>query len=111
MIIEKLSYTNGEKVAEIISGIVTIGAVGGYITLFSLGKISGNTPILIVCSLILYAVLTFCSVCPQHANIFTHPEKQSEKKLRITRRVCVAIKIIFIGLIFAMEMLGLTNPI
>lgn len=108
--IEKLSYTNGEKTAEIIGGIVTLGAVGGYITLFSLGKLSGNTPVLIVCSLILYAVLTFCSVCPQHANIFTHPEKQSEKKLRITRCVCIAVKIILVGLIFAMELLGLTNP-
>lgn len=107
MIIEKLSYTNGEKVAEIISGIVTIGAVGGYITLFSLGKISGNTPILIVCSLILYAVLTFCSVCPQHANIFTHPEKYSENTFRVTRRVCLALKIAFCAGLCVFPLIGI----
>ncbi len=100
---KKVVYTKGEKVAEIISGVVTVGAVGGYIALFALGKISGVSMILIVVSLILYTAFTLCSAFPGFTNIAMNPEKCTEKNLRSIRRGCIAAKIIFVGLMFAMS--------
>ncbi len=103
---KKVAYTGGEKTAEIISGVVTVGAVGGYIALFALGKTSGVAMILIVVSLILYTAFTLCSAFPGFTNIAMNPEKCTEKNLRTIRRGCISAKLILIGLMFAMEMVG-----
>lgn len=104
MIIEKLPLTNGEKVAEIISGVLTVGSVAGYVLLMSTGAISGVAVIMIVVSLILYTACTICSFFPQHTNIAMNPEKCSEKKLRLIRRGCITAKIILVALMFVTQL-------
>ncbi len=97
---EKVNYTKGELTAEILAGIVTAGAVAGYIALFSLDKATGVAVILIVVSLILYVSLTLCSAFPQHTNVAMNPEKSSDKKLHTIRRGCIIAKIVVVGLLF-----------
>lgn len=104
MIIEKLPLTKGEKVAEIVSGELTIGSVVGYVVLMSTGVISGVAVIMIVLSLIWYTAFTICSLFPQHTNIAMNPEKCSEKRLRSIRRGCIAANIIFVALMFATQL-------
>lgn len=107
--IEKLPYTNGEKAAEIISCVVTAGAVGGYIVLFALGKTTETTGaaiMMIPVTLILYGVCTLCSTAPQHTNVFTRPENASEKQLRIARRAFILGKILFVAAMFAVTAVG-----
>lgn len=107
MKIEKLTYTNGEKTAEIASGIAAAGGIAGLLIMVSLGRIDGDNVIIALCVGISYAVLTLCSVCPQHANLFTHPEKISEKRLRIARRVCIIAKIVVCAAFCVFPIIGI----
>lgn len=107
MKIEKLVYTNGEKAAEIASGIVAAGGIAGLLIMVGLGRIDGDNVIGALCVGILYAVLTLCSVCPQHANIFTHPEKYSEKTFRAIRRGCLIAKIVLCAAMCVLPLIGI----
>lgn len=106
MPIEKLSYTKGEKLAEIAAAVIAASSIAGYIVLMSMGRTSGAAVIHIVVSLILYTACTFCSVFPQHTNVAMNPEKCSEKKLRMIRHCCIAAKIVLIALLFAPTMIS-----
>ncbi len=106
MIIEKLSYTKGEKAAEIAAAALAACSVAGYVVLMILGKDSGAAMIMILATLILYAVCTLCSTMPQHTNVFTRPEKCSEKQLRYARRAFIIGKILFIASMFAVTAMG-----
>ena len=106
MIIEKLSYTKSEKIAEITAAAVTACSVTGYIALMVLEKVSGAAIIMILSTLILYAVCTLCSTMPQHTNVFTRPENCSEKQLRFARRAFIIGKILFIAAMFTVTALG-----
>ena len=55
----------------------------------------------------IYATLTLCSVCPQHANLFTHPEKISEERLRAARKICIAAKILFCAVMCVLPLIGI----
>lgn len=100
MVQEKLIYSKGEKIAEIAAAVIAACSVTGYIVLMAFGKVSGDAALMILATLILYGVLTLCSTMPQHANIFTHPERYTEKQFHYARRGCIAAKIILITLLF-----------
>lgn len=106
MPIEKLTYTKGEKIAEIAAAVIAVCSIAGYIVLMVFGKVSGAAIIMILVTLILYAVCTLCSTMPQHTNVFMHPEKCSEKQLRYARRGFIIGKILFIAAMFAVTVMG-----
>lgn len=107
MKIEKLTYTNGEKAAEIASGVIAIGGIAGLLIMSISGRIDGENIIMAVVVGILYATLTLCSVCPQHANIFTNPEKYSEKTFRAIRRGCLVAKIVLCAALCVLPLVGI----
>lgn len=106
MPIEKLTYTKGEKIAEIAAVVIAGCSVAGYIILMVSEKVSDIAMIMIPATLILYAVCTLCPTMPQHTNIFTHPEKCSEKQLRYARRGFIIGKILFIAAMFTVTAMG-----
>ena len=106
MIIEKLSYTKGEKIAEIAAAAIAAFSVAGYIVLMILEKVSGAAIIMILSTLILYGVCTLCSTMPQHTNVFTRPENCSEKQLRYARRAFIIGKILFVAAMFVVTAIG-----
>ena len=106
MIIEKLTYTKGEKIAEIAATVTALCSVAGYVVLMISEKVSGAAIILLLATLILYAICTLCSTMPQHTNVFTHPENCSEKQLRFARRAFIIGKILFIAAMFAVTAIG-----
>lgn len=106
MPIEKLTYTKGEKLAELAAAIIAVCSIAGYIAFIVLGKATGTAIIMIVVTLISYGICTLCSTMPQHTNVFTHPENCSEKQLRNARRAFIIGKIAFIAAMFAVTAMG-----
>jgi len=101
---DKLSYTKGERFAEIFSGALSAGFAAAMIVMTAGGIADGGNIILIVVMLIIYGVFTLCSVFPQHANIFSKPEKTSEKAFRKARISFIIAKIVFASAIFALSL-------
>ena len=106
MPIEKLIYSKGEKIAELAAAVVAEFSVAGYIVFMASGRASGVAIIMILVTLILYGVCTLCSTMPQHANVFTHPERCSEKQLRNARKGFIILKILFVAAMFVVTALG-----
>lgn len=106
MPIEKLTYTKGEKLAELAAALVAVCSVAGYVIFMALGRVSGVAIIMILLTFIIYAVCTLCSTMPQHTNVFTHPENCTEKQLRNARRAFIVGKILFIAAMFAVTAMG-----
>lgn len=107
MPIEKLTYTKGEKLAELAAAVIAVCGAAGYILLAAFGKASAGTAIIMsLMTLIIYGVCTLCSTMPQHTNVFTHPEKCTEKQLRNARRGFIAGKILFIAALLVVTALG-----
>ena len=110
MPIEKLSYTKGERFAEITAAVIAVCSAAGYIVLMALEKASAGEAILMILStLIVYGVCTLCSTMPQHTNVFLHPEKCSEKQLRNARKGFIIGKILFIAVMLAVTATGGIN--
>lgn len=107
MKIEKLTYTNGERAAEIAGGIIAMGGIAGLLTMTISGRIDGDNIIIALVVGILYATLTLCSVCPQHTNIAMNPEKLSEKNLRAIRRGCLIAKIVVCAALCVFPLIGI----
>ena len=97
MMKEKLTYSIGEKVFEILSALLAVGTTVGYVMM---AAEKGSSVILLVVSLIIYAALTLCSFFPQHTNIAYEPERCTERNLRLIRRGCIMAKIVLIALMF-----------
>lgn len=106
MTIEKLTYTKGERIAETAAAVIAAGSVAVCVVMMCTGNAPEAAPILILCSLIFYAVMTLSSVMPQHMNWFTHPEKATEKQLRNVRRGCILAKLVLIPLLFVVVAAG-----
>ena len=110
MPIEKLTYTKGERFAEIAAAVITACSAAGYIVLMALEKASAGEAILMILStLIVYGVCTLCSTAPQHTNVFTHPERCSEKQLRNARRGFIIGKMLFVAVMLAVASIGGIN--
>ncbi len=106
MPIEKLTYTKAERIAEIAAAVIAACSVAGYVVLMASGRVSGVAIIMILATLILYAVCTLCSAMPQHTNVFTHPENCTEKQLRYARRGFIIGKILFIAAMLVVTAMG-----
>lgn len=106
MPIEKLTYTKGEKLAELAAAIIAVCGIAGYIVFIALGKATGIAIIMILVTAIIYGICTLCSTMPQHTNVFTHPENCTEKQLRYARRAFIIGKIAFIAAMFAVTAMG-----
>lgn len=107
MKIEKLTYTKGEKAAEIAGGIIAMGGIAGLPTMTISGRIDGDNIIIALVVGILYATLTLCSAWPQHSNIAMNPEKLSEKNLRAIRRGCLIAKIVLCAALCVFPLIGI----
>lgn len=91
---DKLPYTKGEKIAEILSVIFCIISAAVQIMLFALG-ISGSGAIFTgIVTLVECAAFTFGSVYPQHTNLFEGKIKVTEQMFRSVRKQSIAIKFI-----------------
>lgn len=97
---DKLAYLKGERTAEIIVGILTAAVVAADIAFIA----SGALTIVIMATMILYGVLSVCSVWPQHTNIFDTRKTYAEKDFRKARRVCIAAKAVFTVALFPLSM-------
>ncbi len=106
MPIEKLTYTKGEKLAELAAAVIAACGIAGYVVLMVLGRVSGVAIIMILVTAIIYVICTLCSTMPQHTNVFTHPENCTEKQLRNARRGFIVGKIAFAAAMFAVTAMG-----
>lgn len=107
MKIEKLTYTKGEKAAEIAGGIIAMSGIAGLLIMTISGRIDGDNIIIALVVGILYATLTLCSAWPQHSNIAMNPEKLSEKNLRAIRRGCLIAKIVVCAAFCVFPLVGI----
>ncbi len=102
MILDKLPYTKGEKTAEIVCGAACGAILITELVLLILGKITSGAVVIIVASLVVYGILSGCSVYPQHTNVFTYPERQTEEKFHAARRALCWSRLILMAAMFAM---------
>ena len=103
---DKLSFTKGEKISEIVCAAMFAAFIAAYITLIAVGYLSGASIIMIVISGVMYAAWTTCSVYPQWTNLVSKPEDVSEQKLHKLRRGCLVTDYIFLILIFALSVIA-----
>lgn len=101
---DKLPYTKCEKIAEIASGALAAVMAAVIVALMVMGKTGGENIILLVCFLIAYSIFTLCSIYPQHTNLFSKPEKISEKGFRKARVGCIISKIVLMSVIFFLSL-------
>ena len=103
---DKLSFTKGEKTAEIICAAMFAVFFAAYITLIAVGYLTGASIIMIVISGVMYTAWTTCSVYPQWTNLVSKPEDVSENKLHKLRRSCLVADHLFLILIFAITVIA-----
>ena len=102
---DKVKYTKGEKVFEILCGAFAACTVAAMITLMALGIIDGGCIIILVSLLILYGILSLCAVYPQHTNLFSKPEKISEKGFHTARRALTIARFVFTAALFTLTLI------
>ena len=101
---DKLSYTKGERLAEIFCGAFAACIAAAMVVMMVLGATDGGNIILLVVLLIINGVFSLCSVYPQHTNIFSKPERISEKGFRTTRRAFIIAKAVFTAALFVLSL-------
>lgn len=104
-LIDKIPFTKGEKIAEIICAVLFGVFFAAYIVLIAMGYLTGASIIMIVISGVMYTIWTLCSIYPQWTNLVSKPEDMSEEKLHKLRRGCLAADYIFLVLIFAITII------
>lgn len=101
---DKLKYTKGEKMGEIICGICAGAFSAAEIAMMILGITDGGNIILLVVMLIVYGMFSLCGVYPQHTNLFNKPEQVSEKNFRRVRRGCIIGKAVLMTALFLLSL-------
>ena len=101
---DKLTYTHGEKIAEVACAGTGAVFTAAMITLMALGQTDGGNSILLVVLLIIYGLFTICSVFPQHTNLFDKPENISEASFRKARRGLIIAKMMLMAAIFVLSL-------
>lgn len=101
---DKLTYTKSEKISEIACGALAAAFAATMIMLMVCEITGGENIIFLVVLLIIYGIFTLCSVYPQHTNIFTKPEKISEKGFRAARRAFLIGKAVLMAAIFLLSL-------
>ena len=101
---DKLGYTKGERLAEILCGAFAACIAAAMVVMMALGATDGGNIILLVVLLIINGVFSLCSVYPQHTNIFSKPERISEKGFRTTRRAFLIAQAVFTAALFVLSL-------
>ena len=101
---DKLTYTHGEKIAEIACAGEAATFASSMITLMALGQTDGGNSILLVVLMIIYGLFTMCSGFPQHTNLFNQPENISEASFRKARCGLIVAKTILMAAIFVLSL-------
>lgn len=101
---DKLPYTRGEKIAEILCGALAACFSAAMVILMVLGISDGANVIMLVCLLIIYGIFSLCSVYPQGSNLFSKPEKISDKAFHTARRGCIIAKAVLMTTIFVLSL-------
>ncbi|MBP1543565.1 MAG: hypothetical protein J6A16_05680 [Oscillospiraceae bacterium] len=103
---DKIVFTKGEKIAEIICAVTFAAMIVTYIVLMAVGYLSGESILMMVSSGILYSICTVCSVWPQGTNLVSRPEYYSDKGFHRLRKGCIAAAFIFLIVVFAITVIG-----
>ena len=106
MVPDKIPFTRGEKIAEIICAVLFAVFTVTYIVHIAVSYLSGEAIIMMVCSGILYSVCTLCSVWPQGTNLVSRPENYSEEAFHKLRKGCIVAAYIFLVVVFAITVVG-----
>lgn len=101
---DKLSYTSGEKAAEISCGISAALLCAAEVVMMAAGLTGGENMIFLVVMLIIYGVFSLCSVYPQHTNIFGKPEEIYEKAFHAVRRGCIISRAVLMAALFILSL-------
>lgn len=103
---DKIPFTKGEKIAEIICAALFGALTVLYIVLIAVGYLSGASILMILCNGILYGICTVCSVWPQGTNLVTRPENYTEAQFHRLRKGCIAAAYIFLAAVFVITVVG-----
>lgn len=110
MFSEEFTYTKGEKTAEVVSAVLSVGFDAAYIALMIFGKMSGFGILFIVISSIIYGAFTVGSKAPQFTSNALNGKNINEDKLRLIRRGCIAAKIAVMCALFVLAAWGALFP-
>ena len=91
---DKLPYTKGEKLAEILSVIFCIISAAVQISLFACEVIGSGAIFTGIVTLIECAAFTFGSAFPQHTNLFDGKTNVTEQIFRNVRKQSITVKFI-----------------
>lgn len=101
---DKVGYTRGEKVAEIVGGIMLAVYSAVIILLMTLGITGGENIILLVVMLVGYGILSICSTYPQGSNVLSHPEKATDIVFHRVRWGCIIAKYVISTAVFLLSL-------
>ncbi len=104
MIPDKVSYTRGEKAAEILGMSVLAVFAAVIVALMALGVTGGGNIIMLVVMLVIYGSFSLCGVYPQWTNVLKKPEAASEQDLHRVRRGCIIAKLVLCAASFLLSM-------
>lgn len=104
MIPDKVKYTRGEKAAEISSGVLLGIFAAAVVALMALNVTDGGNIIMLMVMLIVYGIFSLVGVYPQWTNVFSHPEKASDRDFHGVRRGCIIAKLVLITALFLLSM-------
>lgn len=97
---DKLPYTSGEKIADILSIVFCITIAAVQIILFAAGVFGSGAIFTSITTLVIGAAFTFVSIYPQHTNIFEGKSDLTEQMFRKLRKQGIASKFILSALVF-----------
>lgn len=90
---EKITYTTGERLAEILCGALTAAALAFCVHLVSMMFSATYIVVIMMITAAVYGVLTVFSV---HPDLVSKPEN-----IRRNRRIFIAVKLLLIALLLA----------
>lgn len=105
LIPDKVAYTKGDKIADILSVFFCIASASVQIVLFAAAIFGPSAIFTCITTLLVGAAFTFVSIYPQHTNIFHGKEHVSEQMFRKLRKQAIAAKFILSAIIFLIVLL------
>ncbi len=98
-----LPLTKGEKIALIISEVLTGFYFVAYIVLMLTGVMGGIATIMLVLSVVMAGIFTLCTLYPQHTNLVSKPENYTEKQFHAIRKGCITACFLFPAIMFVIS--------
>lgn len=102
---DKIAYTKGEKIADILSIIFCIASAAVQIVLFAAAIFGPSAIFTCITTLLVGAAFTFVSLYPQHTNIFQNKKDVTEQMFRKLRKQAIVAKLILSAIIFLIVLL------